>query len=110
MEAHNKPIEDNPFLKTEDPYAEMKAKASEVPQELLEVQRMCYEVHTANPTGAHLRKTLIENFMTSTMINVHNLPADPWFIAAYEMGLKKGVAMCWEHADMHAKRIAGVNG
>lgn len=112
MEVHNKPLEDNPFLKNEDPYAAQKEAQREIPKDVLECMRLCYEVHTANPTGAHLRKYLTENFMIRSMtdMGILNLPENAGLIALYEIAFKKGVSMCWDYADMHARHIAGVNG
>ena len=104
MEA-NKPHH-NPILEAmagTDPYANVREKVDEGLKQLIELQRLCYEVFQVSDNGKKLYEIIREKFIIPARFS----PTDPSSadLALYWEGFKEAMRGLWDQGCMHKKRI-----
>jgi hypothetical protein len=100
-------LSDNPFLRIENPWDEVKQSESKMQEEAKEFQRLCYSVFHEYADGKRLWEKLssmyfMQQNLDPSQTNARNLSL--WWD-----GFKAALLGMYNMGLMHQKRISGVN-
>lgn len=112
MEQSSQPdkpdLSGNPFLKIEDPRADVGARESQAIELASEFQRLCYSVFHEYADGKKLWEKFHDMYLMQSQIN----PAVPnaGEMAVWWDGFKQCMIGLYNHGQAHIKRVNGVSG
>lgn len=107
LSQQDKPdLSDNPFLRIEDPRADVKAVESKAQQLSAEFQRLCYSVFHEYADGKKLWERFHDLYLLRSQVN----PAAPnaGEMAIWWDGFKECMIGMYNHGLAHIKRVNGV--
>lgn len=101
-------IEDNPYLKIDNPFEYTQAAKEEAAKVELEFQRLCYEVFHVEPKGVQLMEFLKERYLLRPLY----LPDHPAASnqAMFWEGFREAVRSFHNFGLRHIQYINGVKG
>lgn len=98
-------MDNNPYLKLDDPFEKQRNQIGEVQRETIEFQRLCYEVFFANKDGERLLEILTERYLLSALFSPTQSNASE--LALYFEGFKSAIRGLYEQGLIHKKRSNG---
>ena len=108
MQEQDNNSQDNPFLKVENPYEDyeksvannLKSKHS---QDMMKVQRLCYQVFECTDDGKQLYKELEAKFLLQSLYNPIQPEASN--LALYWEGFRDCIRSIKQMCEMHGQMI-----
>ena len=99
---------DNPYLKVENPYEDYEKSvqanlANKHSQDVLKIQRLCYQVFHLNPEGKELFEELQNKFLLQSLYNP--VQANVEHMALYWEGFRDCIRTFKQMSDMHGQMI-----
>jgi hypothetical protein len=93
----------NPFLEVNDPFAKQRQIIQKHQEEVIEFQRLCFEIFHMSDMGKKLYDMMLKKYIIPSRF----VPTDPQASnqALYWEGFKEGMRGLWDQGLMHQKRI-----
>jgi hypothetical protein len=95
----------NPFLKVNDPFEPQREQQDKVKKELIEFQRLCFEVFHMHKDGIKLYELIKERYITRSLFAPTQPNASE--LALYYEGFKEALRGLWNQGRTHQMRING---
>lgn len=100
-------MDNNPYLKVEDPFEKQREQIQSVKDQAIEFQRLCFEVFFVNQDGKHLLRLLQERYLHPALFSPTHQNASQ--LALYFEGFKEAIRGLEAQGLIHKKRINGGN-
>jgi hypothetical protein len=108
MQDQDNSHKDNPYLKVENPYGDYEKSVkknleNKHSQDMLKVQRLCYQVFHVGEDGRELYKELENKFLLQSLYNPGQVNVEQF--AMYWEGFRDCIRTFKQMCDMHGQMI-----